>query len=85
MKDVLIPELMSSEEGQHDDDGKRFFKVKKPEWRKKKYQRLLDVIDKAYMDNATPRSKEQMVVRVDGSPSKRAKPTGKNEIVNSFL
>ena len=81
---MLNPELMSSEEEQHDDN-LTCFKVKKPEWREKKYQRLLDVIDQAYMDHAKPRSKEQMVARVDGSPSKRAKPTGKSEIVNSFL
>lgn len=74
LRKVLIPDTMSSEEEVHDDDGERYFKRRKPEWRTKKFQKLVDIIDVTYEKSSSKRSKEQMVKRVNGSPSKRAAP-----------
>ena len=40
-------------------------------FRDKKFQKLVDVIDKAYIKNSSKRSKEQMVKRENDTPSKR--------------
>ena len=66
-----MPEMMSSE----DENGKRFFKTKKPKFRTRKFQKLVNVVDKAYVESSSKQSKEQMIERKEGSLSKRSAPT----------
>jgi len=82
---VLVTELMSSEEETVDENNKRVFKLKKLDWRKKRYQKLLDIVDKEYTNSASKRAKEQMVMRIPGSPSKRPRPTNLGENFNEFI
>ena len=72
---ALVPEMMSSEDEHEDENGKRFFKTKKPKFRTRKFQKLINVVDKAYVESSSKRSKEQMIERKEGSPSKRPAPT----------
>ena len=74
-KKAIIPDMMSSDEEHFDDDGNRLFQTKIPQWRTRKFQKLIDLADKSYMDSCSNRSKEQMVKRVKGSPSKRPPPS----------
>ena len=66
--------MMSSEEEKEDENGERYFAWKIPSFRDKKFQKLVDVIDKTYVKNSSKRSKEQMVKRENGTPSKRREP-----------
>ena len=74
LKDVLIPEMMSSEDERFDGDDQRFFAIKKPSWRTNKYDKLVGIVDKAYETSSSKRSKEQMVRRMEASPSTRNPP-----------
>ena len=71
---ALIPDMKSSEEEKEDENGERYFERKIPSFREKKFQKLVDVIDKTYIKNSSKRSKEQMVKRENGNPSKRRTP-----------
>ena len=71
---ALIPDMMSSEEEKEDENGERYFERKIPSFRDKKFQKLVDVIDKTYIKNSLKLSKEQMVKRENGTPSKRRAP-----------
>ena len=68
---ALIPDMMSSEEEKEDENGERYFERKIPSFRDKKFQKLVDVIDKKYIKNS---SKEQMVKRENCTSSKRRTP-----------
>ena len=63
--------MMSSEGEKEDENGERYFAWKIPSFRDKKFQKLVDVIDKTYAKNSLKRSKEQMVKRENGTLSKR--------------
>ena len=71
---ALIPDMMSSEEEKEDQNGERCFERKIPSFWDKKFQKLVDVIDKTYIKNSLKRSKEQMVKRENGTPYKRREP-----------
>lgn len=74
LRRVILPEMMSSEEEREKEDGSRYFEVKAPKWRSKKYARLLKMTDQEYVKNQNERSKELAVERKQGTPSKRQRP-----------
>ena len=65
---------MSSEEEMNDEDGKRYFVVHRPKWRAKKFQKLVDLVDKTHIKHSSKRAKEQMAERKVGVPSQRSPP-----------
>ena len=71
---ALIPDMMSSEEEKEDENGERYFQRKIPSFCDKKFQKLVDVIDKTYIKNSSKPSKEQIVKIENGTPSKRRAP-----------
>ena len=48
---ALTPELMSSEDEHKDENGCRYFMVHQPEFRTKKFRKLLKIVDDAYNKN----------------------------------
>ena len=54
----LIPDMMWSEEDKEDENGEQYFERKIPSFRDRKFQKLVDVIDKTYIKNSSKRSKE---------------------------
>ena len=62
--------MMSSEEEKEDENGERYFAWKIPSFRDRKFQKLVDVIDKTYVKNSLKRSKEQMVKKENGAHPK---------------
>lgn len=71
---AIIPEMMSSEDEQEDDEGNRYFVIHKPEFRSKRFENLLTIIDNAYTLNRSKRATEQMIPRKVGAASKRTAP-----------
>ena len=65
--------MMSTEEENEDDDG-RYFLIKSPKWRSKKYKKLINHADNIFTNKASGRSKEQKLRRIKGSLSKRVPP-----------
>jgi len=85
-KPALCPEMMSSEDEQEDDEGHRFFLVHKPNFRHRRFLKLLQIIDKAYDENCSKRSKEQTIVRRVGPNSNRSPPKHlSKELEDRFL
>ena len=78
--------MMSSEEEKEDENNCRIFAVKTLPFRSKKFEKLIKKADELYSKNSSQRSKEQMVKRVVGSPSKRMPPKsleyGYEEFIN---
>ncbi|XP_066929073.1 uncharacterized protein [Clytia hemisphaerica] len=71
---IIVPEMMSSEEDRQDENGDSFYYVRSLPWRSKKYNRIVSKIDEAYMQNMSAKAKKQYNKRVPGSPSKRPRP-----------
>ena len=71
---ALTPEMMSSEDEHKDENGCRYFMVHQPEFRMKKFRKLLKIIDDAYSKNCSQRSKDQLNRSEIGAPSKGAPP-----------
>lgn len=71
---AITPDMMSSEEEREDEEGCRYFEVKKPLWRTKKFQKLIDKIDRLYNESSSKRAKEQMLKRTVGAFSARSPP-----------
>ena len=62
--------MMSSEGEEEDKNGQRFFVSHKPNFKSKKFEKLIKIIDDAYMGKSSRRSLEQMRRREIGEPSK---------------
>ena len=63
--------MMSWEGEEEDENGQRFFVSHKPNFKSKKFEKLIKIIDDAYMGKSSRRSLEQMRRREIGEPSKR--------------
>ena len=72
---VLVYEMMSSEEEEKDENSQRFFVLHKPNFRSKKFEKLMKIIGNAYMGKSSRRSLEQMRRREISEPSNRSPPT----------
>ena len=72
---VLVPEMMLSEEEEEDENGQRFFVLHKPNFRSKKFEKLIKIIDDVYRGKSSRRSLEQMRRRKIDEPSNRSPPT----------
>ena len=70
-----MPETMSSEEEEEDENGQKCFVLDKPTFRSKNLEKLINIIDDAYLAKSWRRSLEQMRRRETGEPSKRSPPT----------
>ena len=66
---VLVPEMMSSEDEEEDENGQRYFVLHKPNFNSKKFEKLIKIIDDAYMSKSLRRFLEQMRRREIGEPS----------------
>ena len=82
---ALIPDMMSSEEEKEDENGEQYFEQKIPSFRGKKFQKLVDVIDKTYFKKSSKHSKEQMVKRENGTPFKRRAPRSLDFVYELFV
>ena len=71
---ALTPEMVSSEDEHEDENGSRYFMVHQSKFRTKKFRKLLKIIDDAYSKNSSQRSKDQLIRREIGAPSKRPPP-----------
>ena len=63
--------MISSEEEKENENGEWYFEQKIPYFWDRKFQKVVDVINTTYIKNNSKRSKEQMVKRENGTPSKR--------------
>ena len=63
--------MMSSEGLEEDENGQRFFVLHKPNFKSKKFEKFIKIIDDAYMGKSSRRSLEQMRRREIGEPSNR--------------
>ena len=52
---------MSSEDKQEDENGSRYFVIRKSKFRTRKLEKLLKTIDDAYKANCSQRAKDQTV------------------------
>ena len=68
------PEMMSSDDEHEDENGCRYFMVHQPEFRTKKFRKLLKIIDDAYSKNCSQRSKDYLIRREIRGLTKRAPP-----------
>ena len=66
--------MMSSEDECENENGQRYFLVRPPKSRTKRFLKLLKVVDEAYINNCSKRSRDQMIERKMGEPSERTKP-----------
>ena len=66
--------MMSSEDETFDANGKSYFEVKSLPFPTRKYNKLMDLADKTYMETCSKQSKEQFKIRIQGTPSKRPPP-----------
>ena len=73
-KKAITTEMMSSEDETFDTDAKFCFNVKPLPFRTQKYNKLMDLANKTYMETCFKQSKEQFKVRVQRSLSKRPPP-----------
>lgn len=77
--------MMSSEEEEVDENNKRCYIVRKPEWRHKRFQKLVTKIDEEYQKSSSKRAKQQTIERKEGSPSRRSFPENRlSDIVKNF-
>jgi len=84
--EFMISDMMSSEDEKEDDDGARYFEVRKPKFRSDRFEKLLKKIDKKYHENCSQRSKDQYVRREIGLPSEREKPKSlPDDALTNFL
>lgn len=67
--------MISSEDGEEDENGQRFFVLDKPNFRLKKSGKLIKIIGDAYIGKSSRRSFEQMRRRGIGEPAYRSPPT----------
>ena len=70
-KKAIVTEIMSSENETFDTDGRSCFKVKHLSFHIQKYNKLMALPDKTYMDTCSKQSKEQFKVRLQGTTSKQ--------------
>ena len=71
---VLIPEYLSSEESDQDEEG-RFFRVRRLSWQGEKFRRLKDSLEERHQDQLSPAHRHQIRRRVVlHVPSKRTMP-----------
>ena len=73
---ALTPEMVSSEDEHEDENGSRYFMVHQLKSWTKKFRKLLKITDDAYSKNCSHRSKEQLIRREIGAPTKRPPPKG---------
>ena len=67
--------MMSSEGEEEGENGQRFFVSHKPNFKSKRFEKLIKIIDDAYMGKSSRRSLEQMRRREIGEPSNLLAPT----------
>ena len=67
---AIMTEMMLSEDETFGTDGKSCFKVKPLPFRTRKYNKLMDLADKTYIETCSKQSEEQFKIRIQGSPSK---------------
>ena len=72
---MQVPELMSPEGEEEDENDQKLFVLRKPNFRSKKFGKLIKIIDDEYMGKSSRRSLEQMRRREIGEPSNRSPPT----------
>ena len=60
---ALIPDMISSEDEQDDENGSQYFGIRKPKSRTRKLEKLLKTIDDAYNANCFQRAKDQTLRR----------------------
>ena len=53
--------MMLSEDEQEDENGQRYFLVRKPTFRIKKFEKLIKIIDNSCLANSSKRSKDEMI------------------------
>ena len=78
--EVLVMEVMSSEESCYEDNGGNTSKVTKYsvhrlQWESRRMKKIKKKLDKAYKKKLTSRAKERILPRVVGQPSLRCPPT----------
>ena len=70
-KKAIVTEIMSSENETFDTDRRSCFKVKHLSFHIQKYNKLMALPDKTYMNTCSKQSKEQFKVRLQGTTSKQ--------------
>ena len=71
---AIITKMMSSDYGTFDTDGKSCFKIKPLLFRTRKYNNLMDLADKIYIETCSRQLKEQFKDKLQGSLSRRPPP-----------
>ena len=79
---VLIPEMMSSEESDIDEDDVEILKVHPLPWRANKVTRMFQQLDLEVSRSKTPQSRRQRKKRVTGETSDRQKPDRDGNLPN---
>ena len=82
---ALIPDMMSSEDKQEDENGSRYFVIRKPKFQTRKFEKLLKTIDDAYKANCSQRAKDQTVWRETGEESGSSKPKFSDENLSKLF
>ena len=77
--------MMSSEDKQEDENGDRYFVIRKPKFRTRKFEKLLKKIHDAYKGNCSQRAKDQTVRREIGEESERRKPKLSDENLSKLF
>ena len=82
---ALIPDMMSSEDKQEEENGSQYFVIRKPKFRTRKFEKLLKTTDDAYKVNCSQRAKDQTVWREIGEESGRSKPKLSDENLSKLF
>ena len=70
---------MPTKDEQEDENGSRYFVIRKPKFQTRKFEKLLKTTDDAYNGNCSQHAKDQTVRREIVNESKRRKPKLSNK------